>query len=86
VLASRRLLLLDERRVARRAPARPFTAFADALTLAARCLRMSRRQVDALLTALMLPVTLLFVYLFGGGSTPPPSTPVQAPRPARMPR
>jgi len=54
--------------VARRAPARPFAALADSVTLGARCLRMSRRQVDALLTSLMLPVMLmlLFVYLFGG--------------------
>jgi len=54
--------------VVRRVPARPVAAFADGLTLGARCLRMSRRQVDALLTSLMLPVMLmvLFVYLFGG--------------------
>ena len=40
----------------------------DALTLSARCLRLSRRNVEALLTALMLPIMLmlLFVYLFGG--------------------
>src|SRR5262249_18733017 len=54
--------------VARRAPAGPVAAFADSVTLGARCLRMSSRQVDALLTSLMLPVMLmlLFVYLFGG--------------------
>jgi ABC-2 type transport system permease protein len=42
--------------------------FADALTMAGRSLRLSRRQVDALLTALMLPIVLMlmFVYLFGG--------------------
>jgi len=36
--------------------------------LVGRCLRLSRRSVDALLTALILPVMimLLFVYLFGG--------------------
>jgi ABC-2 type transport system permease protein len=40
----------------------------EALILTARCLRLSRRQVDALLTALLLPVLLmvLFVELFGG--------------------
>jgi ABC-2 type transport system permease protein len=40
----------------------------DALVLSARCLRLSRRNIEALLTALMLPVMLmlLFVYLFGG--------------------
>jgi ABC-2 type transport system permease protein len=40
----------------------------DALILTARCLRLSRRQVDALLTALLLPVLLMvmFVELFGG--------------------
>jgi ABC-2 type transport system permease protein len=40
----------------------------DAFTLSGRCLRLSRRNPEALLTALMLPVMLLllFVYLFGG--------------------
>jgi ABC-2 type transport system permease protein len=40
----------------------------DALTLSGRCLRLSRRNVEALLTSLMLPIMLmlLFVYLFGG--------------------
>lgn len=40
----------------------------DAVTLAGRCLRLSRRNPDALLTSLMLPVILmlLFVELFGG--------------------
>ncbi|MFI7649861.1 ABC transporter permease [Micromonospora sp. NPDC049460] len=40
----------------------------EALVMAARCLRLSRRNVDALLTSLLLPVILmlLFVYLFGG--------------------
>jgi ABC-2 type transport system permease protein len=39
-----------------------------ALTLAGRCVRLSMRQVDALLTSLLLPVLLMliFVYLFGG--------------------
>jgi ABC-2 type transport system permease protein len=38
------------------------------LPLSGRSLRMSRRQLDALLTSLMLPVMLMivFVYLFGG--------------------
>src|SRR5260221_6020589 len=36
--------------------------------MAGRCLRLSSRQLDALLTSLMLPVMLMlmFVYLFGG--------------------
>jgi ABC-2 type transport system permease protein len=40
----------------------------DVLTLSGRCLRLSRRNVEAVLTSLMLPVMLmlLFVYLFGG--------------------
>jgi ABC-2 type transport system permease protein len=38
------------------------------LTMAARCTRLSARNVDALVTSLMLPVMLMlmFVYLFGG--------------------
>ena len=41
---------------------------ADAATMTGRCLRLSRRNVEVLLTSLMLPVLLmlLFVYLFGG--------------------
>jgi ABC-2 type transport system permease protein len=40
----------------------------DVLVLSARCLRLSRRQVDALTTAVLLPVMLMvvFVELFGG--------------------
>lgn len=40
----------------------------DALTMTARCFRLTRRQLDSLLTALLLPVLLmlLFVCLFGG--------------------
>jgi ABC-2 type transport system permease protein len=40
----------------------------DVLTLTGRCLRISSRQVDALLSALILPVLLMimFVELFGG--------------------
>jgi ABC-2 type transport system permease protein len=40
----------------------------DAWTMGARCIRLSLRNVDALLTALILPVILMlvFVYLFGG--------------------
>jgi ABC-2 type transport system permease protein len=39
-----------------------------ALTMAARCTRLSARNIDALVTSLMLPVLLMlmFVYLFGG--------------------
>ena len=40
----------------------------DALTMSGRCLRLSRRNPEALLTSLMLPIMLMlmFVYLFGG--------------------
>ncbi|WP_031165299.1 ABC transporter permease [Streptosporangium roseum] len=40
----------------------------DALTMAARSIRLSARNIDALITALALPVMLMlcFVYLFGG--------------------
>jgi ABC-2 type transport system permease protein len=40
----------------------------EPLILTARCLRLSRRQVDALITSLLLPVMLMvmFVELFGG--------------------
>ncbi len=40
----------------------------DALTMAARCVRLTRRELDALMTSLLLPVMLMvvFVYLFGG--------------------
>lgn len=39
-----------------------------AFTMAARCTRLSARNIDALVTSLMLPVMLMlmFVYLFGG--------------------
>jgi ABC-2 type transport system permease protein len=39
-----------------------------ALTMAGRCVRLSMRQIDALITSLALPVLLMlmFVYLFGG--------------------
>jgi ABC-2 type transport system permease protein len=39
-----------------------------ALTMAGRCVRLSMRQIDALMTSLLLPVLLMliFVYLFGG--------------------
>ncbi|RFU85400.1 ABC transporter permease [Streptomyces triticagri] len=41
---------------------------ADALTLTGRSIRLSRRNIDALITAIALPVILLlvFVYFFGG--------------------
>ncbi|WP_030784811.1 ABC transporter permease [Streptomyces sp. NRRL S-920] len=40
----------------------------DALIMSGRCLRLSRRTTDALITALAMPVMLLliFVYFFGG--------------------
>ncbi len=48
-------------------PGRP-AALADARTMAARCVRLSSRNLDALITSLMLPVVLMlvFVELFGG--------------------
>lgn len=51
-----------------RAATQPAGALRAAAIMAARCLRLSRRNLDAMLTALMLPVMLmlLFVYLFGG--------------------
>lgn len=51
-----------------RAATRRQSALGDALILTDRSLRLTRRNVDALLTSLMLPVMLmlLFVYLFGG--------------------
>ena len=44
------------------------TGAGNALTMAGRCIRLSMRNIDALLTSLMLPVMLMlvFVYLFGG--------------------
>jgi ABC-2 type transport system permease protein len=47
---------------------RPASALRDSATMAARSLRLSTRNLDALITSLMLPVMLmlLFVYLFGG--------------------
>jgi ABC-2 type transport system permease protein len=52
---------------ARRA-ARPVSPLSGGLVMIGRALRLSRRNVDALVTALVLPVMimLLFVYLFGG--------------------
>jgi ABC-2 type transport system permease protein len=47
------------------AATRPLTA---SLTMAGRSLRLTRRQLDALLMSLMMPIMLMlvFVYLFGG--------------------
>jgi ABC-2 type transport system permease protein len=44
------------------------TVLADSATMIGRSLRMSRRNLDALLMAVLLPVVLmaLFVYVFGG--------------------
>jgi ABC-2 type transport system permease protein len=53
---------------ARRAHSRPAAALHDGLVLAGRCVRLSSRNLEALLTALLLPIMLMlmFVYLFGG--------------------
>lgn len=50
------------------ATARPLPVLSDALTMVGRSIRLTRRQLDALLMSLMLPVMLMlvFVYLFGG--------------------
>lgn len=59
-------LALSPRSLATTRP--PRSLVNDALVMTGRCLRMSRRNIEALLTSLMLPVMLmvLFVYLFGG--------------------
>jgi ABC-2 type transport system permease protein len=48
--------------------ARPSAPVRDTMTMVGRGLRLSRRNVEALITSLMLPVMLMlvFVYLFGG--------------------
>jgi len=48
-----------------RLPANPLS---DVVTMIRRCLRLTLRNVDGLITALVLPVMLMliFVYLFGG--------------------
>ena len=47
---------------------RPSAGFRDTVTMVDRCVRLSRRNMDALITALLLPIMLMlmFVYLFGG--------------------
>lgn len=44
------------------------SSFSQAFVMTARCLRLSSRKLDALITAIVLPIILmlLFVYLFGG--------------------
>lgn len=54
----------------------------DSLVMATRSLRLSRREVDALLTSLVLPVMMMvmFVYLFGGAiETGRPTSPTSSP-------
>ncbi len=57
------VIALPAPRTARRSP-----ALAGLPVMTARCVRLTRRNVDALITALILPILLmlLFVYLFGG--------------------
>ena len=40
----------------------------DALTMTTRCLRLSRREIDALIMSLLLPLVIMFMFveLFGG--------------------
>jgi ABC-2 type transport system permease protein len=47
---------------------RPVSLGRDLVTMVGRCVRLSRRNVEALITSLMLPIMLMlmFVYLFGG--------------------
>jgi ABC-2 type transport system permease protein len=47
---------------------RPASAVRDTRTMIGRCVRLSRRNVEALITSLALPIMLMlmFVYLFGG--------------------
>lgn len=49
-------------------PRAALTPLAQARTMAGRSVRLSRRNVDAMIMSLMLPIMLmlLFVYLFGG--------------------
>src|SRR5947199_5380488 len=51
-----------------RATTRPTSIIRDARIMTGRSLRLSRRNAEALITSLMLPVMLMlmFVYLFGG--------------------
>ncbi len=53
---------------AARGRARPSPALASMPVMIARCVRLTRRNLDALITALVLPILLMlmFVYLFGG--------------------
>jgi ABC-2 type transport system permease protein len=54
--------------LARPGVAAPRRAGAAWTVLIGRCLRLSRRNIDAMVTAIMLPIMLMlvFVYLFGG--------------------
>lgn len=47
---------------------RPRTPFGDTLAMVTRAVRLSTRNIEALLTAVFLPamIMLMFVYLFGG--------------------
>ncbi|PRX48329.1 ABC-2 type transport system permease protein [Prauserella shujinwangii] len=49
-------------------PGRAHSPVGDTLVMIRRAVRLSRRNIDALLTAVLLPamIMLLFVYLFGG--------------------
>lgn len=57
-----------DRPASRSSASRPSTGFRDTATMIDRCVRLSRRNIDALITALLLPIMLMlmFVYLFGG--------------------
>ena len=47
-----------------RAPTRPASAARDALTMVGRCLRLSSRNVDALVMSLMLPIMLMLMFVY----------------------
>src|SRR4051812_9931174 len=50
------------------APMPPRALATDVRLMVSRCVRLSSRNIDAMITSLMLPILLmlLFVYLFGG--------------------
>jgi ABC-2 type transport system permease protein len=54
-----------------RVAARPSPAVTGIVVMTGRCVRLASRNVDALVTSLMLPIVLMvmFVYLFGGAIT-----------------
>jgi ABC-2 type transport system permease protein len=62
------LLSTAPRTLTPRAQTRDASQLRDLSTMSGRCLRLSRRNMEGLLTSVLLPVLLMliFVYLFGG--------------------